>query len=74
MTVDNPTAERFKRLDGHQSERVMRDAIDKTFRGVLRGTQGVFAMPFGCSVASEGLPSGSDRRRPRDPRTYEDKV
>lgn len=44
MTVDNPTAERFKRLDGPQSERVMRDAIDKTFRGVLRGTQGVFAI------------------------------
>ena len=44
MTVDNPTAERFKRLDGPQSERIMRDAIDKTFRGVLRGTQGVFAI------------------------------
>ena len=37
MTVDNATAERFKRLDGLQSERVMRDAIDKTFRGTLRG-------------------------------------
>ena len=44
MTVDNATAERFKRLDGLQSERVMRDAIDKTFRGTLRGTQGVFAI------------------------------
>ncbi len=44
MTVDNPTAERFKRLDGLQSERVMRDAIDKTFRGSLRGAQGVFAV------------------------------
>src|SRR5437899_10787703 len=44
MTVDNPTAERFKRLDGPQSERVMRDVIDKTFRGALRGTQGVFAI------------------------------
>lgn len=44
MTVDNATAERFKRLDGLQSERVMRDAIDKTFRGSLRGAQGVFAV------------------------------
>jgi hypothetical protein len=44
MTVDNPTAERFRRLDGPQSERVMRDAIDKTFRGTLRGAQGVFAV------------------------------
>src|SRR6266545_2949117 len=44
MTVDNPTAERFRRLDGPQSERVMRDAIDKTFRGALRGAQGVFAV------------------------------
>ncbi len=44
MTVDNPAAERFKRLDGPQSERVMRDAIDKTFRGALRGAQGVFAV------------------------------
>src|SRR5436309_9896245 len=44
MTVDNATAERFRRLDGPQSERVMRDAIDKTFRGALRGAQGVFAV------------------------------
>jgi hypothetical protein len=44
MTVDNPTAARFTRLDGLQSERVMRDAVDKTFRGVLRGAQGVFAV------------------------------
>ncbi len=44
MTVDNATAERFNRLDGLQSERVMRDAIDKTFRGTLRGAQGVFAI------------------------------
>jgi hypothetical protein len=26
LTVDNPTAERFKRFDGHLSERVLRDA------------------------------------------------
>ena len=44
MTVDNPTAERFTRLDGLQTERVMRDAIDKTFCGSLRGAQGVFAI------------------------------
>jgi hypothetical protein len=44
MTVDNATAVRFRRLDGLQSERVMRDAIDKTFHGSLRGAQGVFAV------------------------------
>lgn len=44
MTVDNPTATRFTRLDGLQTERVIRDAIDKTFRGSLRGAQGVFAI------------------------------
>jgi hypothetical protein len=35
--VDNPTAERFKRFDGHLSERVLRDAVEKTFRGAARG-------------------------------------
>jgi len=44
LTVDNPAAERFKRLDGHLSARVLRDAIDKTFRGALREAQGVFAI------------------------------
>ena len=44
LTVDNPTAERFTRLDGHLSERVLCDAIDKTFRGTLRGAQGAFAI------------------------------
>lgn len=44
LTVDNPTAERFKSLDGHLSARVLRDAIDKTFRGTLREAQGVFAI------------------------------
>ena len=44
LTVDNPAAERFKRLDGHLSARVLRDAIDKTFRGTLREAQGVFAI------------------------------
>ncbi len=44
LTVDNPAAERFRRLDGHLSARVLRDAIDKTFRGTLREAQGVFAI------------------------------
>jgi hypothetical protein len=44
LTVDNPAAERFKRLDGHLSARVLRDAIDRTFRGTLREAQGVFAI------------------------------
>jgi hypothetical protein len=44
MTVDNPRAERFKRLDGRLSERILRDAVDSTFRGAARGAQGVFAV------------------------------
>jgi hypothetical protein len=44
LTVDNRTAERFKHFDGHLSERVMRDAVEKTFRGAARGNQGVFAV------------------------------
>ena len=44
LTVDNPTAERFQRFDGHLSERVLRDAVERTFRGAARGTQGVFAV------------------------------
>jgi len=44
MTVDNPTAERFRRFDGHLSERVLRDTVEKTFRGAARGAQGVFAV------------------------------
>jgi hypothetical protein len=44
LTVDNPTAERFRRFDGHLSERVLRDAIEKTFHGAARGAQGVFAV------------------------------
>jgi hypothetical protein len=44
LTVDNTAAERFRRLDGHLSARVLRDAIDKTFRGTLREAQGVFAI------------------------------
>jgi len=44
MTVDNPTAMRFKRFDGHLSERILRDAVERTFRGAARGVQGVFAV------------------------------
>jgi len=44
LTVDNPAAERFHRLDGHLCERVLRDAVEKTFRGAARGAQGVFAV------------------------------
>jgi hypothetical protein len=44
LTVDNPAAARFQRLDGHICERVLRDAVEKTFRGTARGAQGVFAV------------------------------
>jgi hypothetical protein len=44
LTVDNPAAERFRKLDGYLCERVLRDAVEKTFRGAVRGAQGVFAV------------------------------
>lgn len=44
LTVDNHTAERFARLDGVATERAIRDAIQKTFRGAVRDVQGVFAI------------------------------
>jgi hypothetical protein len=44
LTVDNSAAERFRRLDGSLGERVLRDAVAKTFRGAVRGAQGVFAV------------------------------
>jgi hypothetical protein len=44
LTVDNPAAARFQRLDGYSGERVLRDAIAKTFRDAARGAQGVFAV------------------------------
>jgi len=44
LTVDSKTAERFARLDGRLAERVLRDSVDKTFRGAARGVQGVFAI------------------------------
>jgi hypothetical protein len=44
MTVDNPTAARFRSFDGHLSERILRDAVERTFRGTARGIQGAFAV------------------------------
>lgn len=44
LTVDDPAAERFRTLDGHLCERVLRDAVEKTFRGAARGVQGAFAV------------------------------
>jgi len=44
LTVDNRTADRFARLDGRLAERVLRDAVQQTFRGAARGVQGVFAI------------------------------
>ena len=44
LTVDNAAAERFRRLDGSFCDRVLRDAVQKTFRGAARGAQGVFAI------------------------------
>ncbi len=44
LTVDNTAAERFRRLDGSFCDRVVRDAVEKTFRGAARGAQGVFAI------------------------------
>jgi hypothetical protein len=44
LTVDNPTAERFAKLEGRLAERVLRDAVNNTFRGAARGVQGVFAV------------------------------
>jgi hypothetical protein len=44
LTVDNRTAARFARLDGRLTERVLRDSVQKTFRGAARGVQGVFAI------------------------------
>ena len=44
LTVGNAAAERFRRLDGTFCDRVLRDAVEKTFRGAARGAQGVFAI------------------------------
>jgi hypothetical protein len=44
LTVDNRTAERFARLEPRLAERVIRDAVQKTFRSATRGVQGVFAV------------------------------
>ena len=44
LTVDNRTAERFARLEPRIAERVIRDAVQKTFRSAARGVQGAFAV------------------------------
>jgi hypothetical protein len=44
LTVDNHAAERFARVDGTATERAIRDAVQKTFRGAARDVQGVFAI------------------------------
>jgi hypothetical protein len=44
LTVDNRAAERFARLDGTATDRAIRDAVQKTFRGAARDVQGVFAI------------------------------
>ncbi len=44
LTVDNRTADRFARLDALLTERVIRDSVEKTFRGAAREVQGVFAI------------------------------
>src|SRR5688572_28714675 len=44
LTVDSKAAERLARLDGQLAERVLRDSVQKTFRGAARGVQGVFAV------------------------------
>jgi hypothetical protein len=44
LTVDNYAAERFARLDGTATEKAIRDAVQKTFRGAARDVQGVFAI------------------------------
>jgi len=44
FSVDDKAAERFARLDERLGQRVIRDAVEKTFRGAARGAQGVFAI------------------------------
>jgi hypothetical protein len=44
LTVDNRTAERFARLDGVATQRAVRDAVQKSFRGAARDVHGVFAI------------------------------
>jgi hypothetical protein len=44
LTVDDYAAKRFAAIDGYRTERLLRDAVQSTFRGALRGAQGVFAI------------------------------
>jgi hypothetical protein len=73
LTVDSKAAERLARLDGQLAERVLRDAVQKTFRGAARGVQGIFAVhqhggegrpahPHVHALLSPRLESGSPTR------------
>ncbi len=44
FSVDDTAAEHFARLDERFAQRVIRDAVERTFRGAARGVQGVFAI------------------------------
>lgn len=44
LTVSDEAAERLARLRPLDAERVMRDAVDRVFRSVLRGAQGAYAI------------------------------
>ena len=44
LSVDDTAAQRFARLDERLAQRVIRDAVERTFRGAARGVQGVFAI------------------------------
>ena len=44
FTVNDRTAERLSKLEPAWRERVLRDAVERTFRGTLRQAQGVFVV------------------------------
>jgi hypothetical protein len=44
LTLDDRAAQRLSRLNPAQRELVLRDAVDKTFRGAFRQAQGVFVV------------------------------
>jgi hypothetical protein len=51
LTVDNRTAARFARLDGRLAERVLRDSVQKTFRGAARCRAGFPGLTRGGTLA-----------------------
>ena len=57
LTVDNRTAERFARLDGTATERVVRDAVQHTFgeggTSMRRELPGLLVLPRGSYVRLE---------------------